>query len=148
MDELAKIDLLRERLGVTYKEAKEALDQTGGDVVQALINLEQPSKKWDDQLEQKGSELVEHIKALIKKGNVTKVRLKKQDKVVLEIPATVGAIGVGGAIFYPLLAVIGVVGTVAGLVAHYSLEIVRPDGKVEEQDLRFLEDKNSNEEEK
>lgn len=148
MDELAKIDLLRERLGVTYKEAKEALDQTGGDVVQALINLEQSNKKWDNQLDQKGRELVEYIKTLIKKGNVTKVRLKKQDKVVLEIPATVGAIGVGGAIFYPLLAVIGVVGTVAALVAHYSLEIVRPDGKVEEHDLRFLEDKNSNEEEK
>lgn len=31
MDELAKIDLLRERTGVSYKEAKEALDQVDGD---------------------------------------------------------------------------------------------------------------------
>lgn len=141
MDELEKIDLLRERLGVTYKEAKDALDQVGGDVVQALINLEGPHQKWDGKVEQKGRELVEYIKEIIKKGNVTKVRLKKGDNVVVEIPATVGAIGVGGIFLSPILAVLGVVGTVAALVANYSLEIVRPDGKVEKHDLKFLEEK-------
>ncbi len=143
MDELEKIDLLRERLGVTYKEAKDALDQAGGDVVQALINLEGPNKKWDDKVEQKGRELVDYIKEIIKKGNVTKVRLKKEDNVVVEIPATVGAIGVGGIFLSPILAVLGVVGTVAALVANYSLEIVRPDGKVEKHDLKFLEESSS-----
>jgi DNA-binding transcriptional MerR regulator len=148
MEELKKIDILRERLGVTYKEAKEALEQTGGDVVQALINLEPSREKWDDKLDQKGRELVEYIKELIKKGNVTKIRLKKLDKVIMEIPATVGAIGVGGAFFSPLLAIIGVVGTVAAFVSHYSLEIVRPNGTVEEHNLNFLEEQKSNEEEK
>ncbi|MGI6606997.1 MAG: DUF4342 domain-containing protein [Peptococcia bacterium] len=143
MDELEKIDLLRERLGVTYKEAKDALDQTGGDVVQALINLEGPNKKWDDKLDEKGRQLVDYIKDIIKKGNVTKVRLKKGDNVVVEIPATVGAIGVGGIFLSPILAVLGVVGTVAALVNNYSLEIVRPDGKVEKHDLKFLEDNNA-----
>jgi hypothetical protein len=147
MDELEKIDLLRERLGVTYREAKEALQQTEGDVVQALINLEESGKKWDDKLEKKGQEIIEYIKEIVKKGNVTKVRLKKKDKVVLEIPATVGALGIGGMLLSPILTVIGVVGTVAAVVTDYTLEVVRPDGQVEEHDLKFLEEENSNEKE-
>lgn len=141
MDELEKIDILRERLGIGYKEAKEALDETEGDVVKALINMEKNEKKWDAKLEDKTNQVVEYIRDIIKKGNITKVRLKKGDTVVFEIPATVGAIGVGGAILSPILAVLGVVGTVAALVNHYSLEIVRPDGKVEQHDLKFLENK-------
>lgn len=142
MDELEKIDILRERLGISYKEAKEALDLAEGNVVQALINLEKTEKKWDAKLEDKTNQVVEYIRDIIKKGNVTKVRLKKGETVVFEIPATIGAIGVGGAILSPILAVLGVVGTVAALVNHYSLEIVRPDGKVELHDLKFLENKN------
>src|SRR5690554_3088802 len=131
MDDLEKIDLIRERLGVSYKEAKDALDQVDGDVVKALINLEQGNKRWDDKLDDTGRRITEYIKDLVKKGNVTKVRLKKGDKVVLEIPATIGALGVGGALFSTPLAIIGVVGTVAAVINNYKLEIVRPDGKVE-----------------
>lgn len=147
MDDLEKIDIIRERLGVTYKEAQDALEQANGDVVQALINLEEPEKKWDDKLEQKGQKLIEYIKEIIKKGNVTKVRIKKKGKVVWEITATIGALGVGGILLSPILTVIGVVGTVAALVNDYTLEIVRPDGKVEEHDLKFLEEENSNKKE-
>jgi len=143
MEELEKIDLIRERLGVSYREAKEALDQAGGDVVQALIRLEDQDKKWDAKLEEKARELGDYIRDIIKKGNVTKVRLKKDDKVVFEISATLGAIGVGGALLSPILAVLGVVGTVAALVNNYKLEIVRPDGKVEEHDLKFLVEDNN-----
>ncbi len=139
MDQLEKIDILRERLGISYEEAKLALDEADDDVVQALINLEKAQKKRDVKLDEKGRALIEYISDLIKKGNVTKVRLKKGDKVVVEIPATIGAIGVGGALLSPVLAVIGVVGTVAALVNNYSLEVVRPDGKVEKHDLKFLE---------
>ncbi|MEG3071270.1 MAG: hypothetical protein RQM92_11040 [Candidatus Syntrophopropionicum ammoniitolerans] len=39
-NELDKIDILRGRLDISYKEAKEALDAAGGNVVEALINLE------------------------------------------------------------------------------------------------------------
>ncbi|MFY9174899.1 MAG: DUF4342 domain-containing protein [Peptococcia bacterium] len=140
MDELAKIDLLRERLAVSYRQAKEALDQAGGDVVQALVYLEGQETKWDKNMEDKARQLGDYIKELIRKGNITKIRLKKQDKIVLEIPATLGAIGVGGALLSPFLAVIAVVGTVAAFVKNYRLEVVRPDGKVEEHDLGFLED--------
>jgi len=140
MNELEKIDLVRERMGVTYQEAKAALDQNDGDVVQAIISLEKQNVKWDEKLNSQGKRLAEQINDIIKKGNVTKVRLKKGDKVIFEIPATLGVVGVGGALLSPVLAVLGVVGTVAALVNHYKLEIVRPDGKVEERDLGFLFD--------
>lgn len=40
-DLLEKVDLIRERMDVGYKEAKDSLDQANGDVVKALIMLEQ-----------------------------------------------------------------------------------------------------------
>lgn len=140
MDELQKIDVLRERANVSYQQAKDALDQAEGDVVQALIFLENKEKKKADGIEEQGKQLIQYISNIIKKGNVTKVRLKKGDKVVVEIPATIGALGVGGLFLNPVLAVLGVVGTVAAFVKNYKLEIVRPDGKVEEHDLKFLEE--------
>ena len=40
-DMLEKIDLIRERMGVSYKEAKDALDQSQGNVLDAIILLEE-----------------------------------------------------------------------------------------------------------
>ena len=145
MDEINKIDQIRERMGVTYQQAKEALDKSGGDLVQALIYLENNKKKWDDKLDEKSRQLLEYIRDTIKKGNVTKVRLKKGDKVVFEVSATVGALGVGGAMLVPPLAFIGVVATLEDLINDYRLEIVRPDGKVEEHGLDFLAKDNDDE---
>jgi hypothetical protein len=140
MEELKKIDMIRERMKVSYQQAKEALDQNDGDVVQTLIQLENKKgyKAKEHKLEDKVNQLSEHMRDIIKKGNVTKVRLKKEDKVVFEVSATVGVLGLGGAILIPPLAIIGVVGTVAALINHYRLEIVYNDGKVEERGLDFL----------
>lgn len=147
MDELNKIDQIRKRMGVTYQQAKEALDLHGGDVVAALISLEQADKKQESKLEEKGRQLSEYIRDLIKKGNVTKVRLKKGEKVIFEVSGTVGVLGIGGAILIPPLAFIGVVGTVAALINNYKLEIVYDDGKVVEQKLDFLAKQENNENE-
>jgi len=40
MTELDKVEKLREKANVTYTEAKEALDNSGGDLLEALIYLE------------------------------------------------------------------------------------------------------------
>jgi N-acetylmuramic acid 6-phosphate (MurNAc-6-P) etherase len=140
MEELKKIDMIRERMKVSYQQAKEALDQNDGDVVQTLIQMENKKgyKAKEHKLEDKVNQLSEHMRDIIKKGNVTKVRLKKEDRVVFEVSATVGVLGLGGAILIPPLAIIGVVGTVAALINHYRLEIVYDDGKVEERGLDFL----------
>ena len=41
---LEQIDFLRERANVSYKEAKEALEQSEGDMVEALVMLEKQNK--------------------------------------------------------------------------------------------------------
>ncbi|NLC06741.1 MAG: DUF4342 domain-containing protein [Syntrophomonadaceae bacterium] len=74
---LEKVDLIRQRLGVSYREAKEALEQANGDVVQALVFLEGQQFRLDEKVETEGRRLWEQIKALIRKGNVNKIRLKK-----------------------------------------------------------------------
>ena len=38
---LEKIELVKDRTGVSYKEAKEALEDADGSVVDAIINIEE-----------------------------------------------------------------------------------------------------------
>ena len=64
MDELLKIDLLRERTGVGYKEAKDALDKAGGDVVQALIFIEDERVNLDEDLQRKGKKIMRQVKEI------------------------------------------------------------------------------------
>ncbi|ABO50984.1 conserved hypothetical protein [Desulforamulus reducens MI-1] len=120
--ELEKIDLLRARLGVSYKEAKEALNLADGDVVQALIKLEEKNRHWNEKLHGKGNEFMGQFKTLLEKGQRTKVKIKKDDDTVVEFPATVGALGVLGAMASTPILVVGALGTIAGLVNNYRLE--------------------------
>lgn len=124
--ELEKIDLLRARLGVSYKEAKEAIDEADGDVVQALISLEEKSRHWNEKLHGKihgkGNEVVGQLKTLFEKGQKTKIKIKKEDNTVAEIPATVGALGVLGAMASTPILIVGALGTIAGLANNYRLE--------------------------
>ncbi len=120
---IEKIDAIRERTGVSYKEAKEALEACNGEVVDALIYLEEGQKqgKWTETISVAGSEAVDKVKELIKQGNVTKIRVKKDEKVILDIPVTAGAIGT---LIAPQLAAIG---TVVALISKCTLEIERPN---------------------
>ena len=120
--ELEKIDLIRARLGVGYKEAKEALDDAEGDVVQALIRLEQKNRDWNEKIHGKGTEFVSQIKTMVEKGHKTKVKVKKDDRTVVEFPATVGALGVLGAMASTPILIVGAFGTIAGLANNYRLE--------------------------
>ncbi len=38
---LEKIELVKDRTGVNYREAKEALEEANGSVVDAIINIEE-----------------------------------------------------------------------------------------------------------
>ena len=44
MDQLEKVEKIREKTGVTYEEAKTALEQAGGDMLDALVYLESQGK--------------------------------------------------------------------------------------------------------
>jgi len=58
-----------------------------------------------------GSNLVDRIRELLHEGNVTRIIIKdEKDKVLLEIPATVGVVGV---VLAPWLMALGVIAALA-----------------------------------
>ncbi|NLW08158.1 MAG: DUF4342 domain-containing protein [Clostridia bacterium] len=136
MTELEKIDELRKRLNLSYREAREALQQANGDLLEALIQKETANKKdVQSELEKWSSTLVEKVRTILHQGNVTRIKIKKEGKTVAELPATVGALGIVGVLLSAELAILAGIGTVAALFNRYTLEIERPDGTVEEHSL-------------
>ncbi|HHX51322.1 MAG TPA: DUF4342 domain-containing protein [Clostridia bacterium] len=136
MDELQKIDTIRERLGVSYGEAREALEKAEGNVVDALVGLETKEKQWEEKLSDQGKRLYNQIKEIIHKGNVTKIKIKKGEETLTEIPATLGGLAILGVLASAELAVIAGLGTVAAMFNNYSLEVEKADGEVEKRDLQ------------
>lgn len=125
---LEKVDLVRERTGVTYTEAKEALEVTCGDVVEALVYIEN-CKKTKNSFYTSKDELVGWLKELINKGNVTRVKIKKDDKVLVDLPITAGLAVTGiAAIMGPVVLAIGVL---TAVVTKLTIEITKEDGTVE-----------------
>ncbi|MEC9489047.1 MAG: DUF4342 domain-containing protein [Halanaerobium sp.] len=124
MNELEKVDIIKERLGVSYEKAYEALQAEKDDLVKALIRLEKEESR--EEITVMGHELVQKVKEIIKKGNVTKVRVKHDGKVLVEIPVT---LGVAGALILPQIAVLA---GIAALVTQCTLEVERPGNNGEE----------------
>lgn len=120
--ELEKIDIIRTRLNVGYKEAKEALEAAGGDVVQALIDLEEKSKNNGGCFQAKGQEFYEQIKELVGKGQDYRIKVKQGERTVFEVPASIGALGVLGVLASSEIALIGALGTAAAMAKKYTLE--------------------------
>lgn len=125
---LEKIDLVRERCKVTYTEAKEALEASNGNVVDALVYLEQNKKSKADEIFNNKDELISYIKELINKGNISRIKVKKDDEVVIDIPVNAGiATGLLSLAFPPLLAL----GFLTALITKVTIEITKTDGTVE-----------------
>ena len=68
-----------------------------------------------------GSQLVEKIKQLIREGNIRKVRLLHEGRIIIEIPLTIGAPAVAaGILVAPVLAALG---AFAALVTECTIEV-------------------------
>lgn len=119
---LEKIDILRERAGVSYREAKEMLEKHNGDVIAALIELESvQSKGWVDEFSVRSGEVIDKVKELIREGNVNKIRIKHDGRTLVEIPVSLGAVG---AVVLPQLAALGVL---IALFKRCTIEVVRKE---------------------
>ena len=146
-NELEKIDVIRERTGATYREAKQALEEAGGDVVQALINLEEGArdcgaKDFTGQKNVFGHELMDNIKDVLQRGQTTRIRIKQGDRTVFEVPASVGAVGILAALASSELALLGALGSVAAMSKKYTLEFDRTKkGEKEEFGMEANENK-------
>ena len=121
---LEKIDIIRERMGLSYREAKEALERNQGDVVETLIALESENRKgtWTDEFSVRSQEVVEKVKELLHEGNVSKIIVKNEGRVLAEIPVALGAIS---AVLLPQLAALGVM---AAVFKRCTIEVSREDG--------------------
>ncbi len=72
-----------------------------------------------------GSQLVEKVKQLIHEGNIRKVRLLHDDKVLIEIPLSIGApVAAIGILAVPVLAAIG---AFAALVTECTIEVEKTE---------------------
>jgi len=125
---LEKIDIIRERTGVSYTDAKEALEACSGNVVDALIYIEQNKKTTKNNIYTTKDEFLEWLKDLVKKGNINRIRIKKEEKVIVDIPVNAGIAATLTALIWPPLIAIGIL---TAVVTKVTIEITKDDGTVE-----------------
>ena len=122
---LEKIELVKDRTGVSYKEAKEALEAAEGSVVDAIIAIEESiGEKTKGKVSESGHKVVEKIKELVKKGNVSKIVIKKDGDIVLNLPVNIGIVGTVIAPWAMILGVLAAFGT------KCDIELVKEDGTI------------------
>lgn len=122
---LEKIELVKDRTGVSYREAKDALEACDGSVVDAIIAIEENIDKGKAG---KTGEYVKttmaKVKELVNKGNISKISVKRGEESIVNIPVNVGIVG----------AVLAPWGVVAAAIAAFGfkckVELTTDDGKV------------------
>lgn len=139
---IEKIDNVIHRVpNIIYSQAREALLECNGDVIEAIILLESKKSisKTTMQVKQKiecvlnkdseeMKELKEHLgedfnnikeqaKELIKRSSVIRVIIEKNGKIIINIPLTVGVLGVA------LLPIYTLIGLSAAVITKYRIKI-------------------------
>ena len=122
---LEKIELVKDRTGVSYKEAKEALEAADGSVVDAIIAIEETvDVNKNNKAGEFVNETMEKIKELVKKGNISKISVKRDDETMVNIPVNVGIVGT----------IVAPWGVVAAAIAAFGfkckIELTTDEGKV------------------
>ena len=121
---LEKIELVKDRTGVTYKEAKEALEAADGNVVDAIISIEdtideQTSTK---KIGKQSEALVDKMKEIVKRGNVTRIIIRKDGEKFLNVPVNAGVLGAVIAPWGMIAAALVALGT------KCEIELLKKDG--------------------
>ncbi len=126
---LEKIELVRDRTGVSYKEAKDALEAADGSVVDAIIAIEESidgsvASGVTRDVTAKKDELVDKMKEIAKKGGFSKIKITRDGDTILNIPLVAGILGA-------VVAPWGIIAaTVAALGFKCKIEFVKDDGSV------------------
>ncbi|MDO4176155.1 MAG: DUF4342 domain-containing protein [Bacillota bacterium] len=123
---LEKIELVKDRTGVTYAEAKKALEDADGSVVDAIIAIEETINTGAQVrgFGERGEALFESLKKLVKKGNVARIQVKRDGETVLNVPVNAGIVGICIA---PLASVVAIV---AAFGFKCVIEVVKTDGTI------------------
>ncbi len=83
-------------------------------------NVEQ-KPTYQEELQVMGEQLLTRVKELLHEGNVRRIIIKQEGRTILEIPLTIGVVGV---IVQPVLVAIGAIGA---LMAQCSIEVIRTE---------------------
>ena len=127
--ELEKLDVLRERMGIGYEEARMALNLAEGDLVKALDNLEEAGEGASPDfgfLHQRHG-IWDNVKsAMVTLSNST-ISLKKHERTIVSLSAPLGL-----ALAYtiwrkPGLRLLGLVGAVGAAMNSFELEVASKD---------------------
>ena len=154
---IEKIDAVIQRVpSATYTQAKKALMDHNGDVIEAIISLEsnksienniskktKQAKKVVEDIFSKDSEdfkdIKEQAKELLKKSSVIRIIIDRNDKVIMNIPLTAGVVGVA------LLPIYTLVGLSAAVIGKCRIKIQNEDdgnvvdlGELNEEKLNML----------
>ncbi|NMC26949.1 MAG: DUF4342 domain-containing protein [Syntrophomonadaceae bacterium] len=118
---LELVEMLRERARVSYEEARAALEKCEGDIVEALVYLEQQGKIKPPQtaticMYGFGEKLKQWFKAC----NETKLVVSKNDRIMMDLSLTVVIIVT---VFIPPLTVIGLL---VALFTGHKIRFERP----------------------
>ena len=145
---IEKVDAVFERIpSATYADAKEALIKCNGDVVEAVVYLENQKKNkgkkaketLEDVFGKDGEDIKYQLKDLLKKSSVVRVIVEKDNKVMMNIPLTVGVVGAA------LVPVITLVGLSAAVITKYRIKVQNEEsgevvdlGELNEEKLHVL----------
>ena len=128
---IEKMDSIIQRVpGTTYGEAKQALVDCNGDVIEAIVLLEskcsisnktKKSKKVvEDAFNKYGEEFKEikdKFKQIVKKSNSIRIIIEKNGRKIINLPVTVG---VAGVFLGPLVTFVGLS---AAVLSKYDLKL-------------------------
>ena len=155
---IEKIDTVIQRVpNVTYAEAKQALLEHNGDVIESIIALESNSSTIDNNISKKTKqakkvvedmfskdsedfkEMKNQARELLKKSSVIRIIIDRNNKVIMNIPLTVGVVGVA------LLPIYTLVGLSAAVIGKCRIKIQNEDdgsivdlGELNEEKLNML----------
>ena len=122
---LEKIELVKDRTGVSYREAKETLEAAGGSVVDAIIAIEDKIER--DGIPEKDSKfnaIMNAVKEAVHKGNVNKLTVSKNGETVLNIPLNVGLVGT---VLFPWA---GLAAAIAAFGTKCSITMTKDNGEI------------------
>ncbi len=125
------VDQVLDRLPyATYKEAREALIKTDGNVLDAIIYIESGQKdtgfenkkesirRFGENISQESERIRGQLGDLFKKTTVVRIIVEKEGKVMLNIPLTLGVLGVAA------MPVLSLLGLSAAVLSKYSVLIM------------------------
>lgn len=94
---LEKVDLVRQRTGLSFIEARNLLEDANWDLLEALANHEASKNAF-------GNQMLDRAKEIFNQGNKTKIVVKAKEDTIVELPVTVGVLG---AVLAPKVALLG-----------------------------------------